>query len=405
MTWRAWLLAIVLGLGLVWGSVAAAAVGPVWPRPQGDVPLKLTYQWGRGVTFRAGPLFSLNLRARIQVQAFVSRPTDAAVAAGVPDGTTDGILVRRMRLVFAGHLFSPKLTYYIQLGFATRDLESDLLVPLRDAYATWQPLRDLGIRFGQMKVPFGRQRVVSSSALEMVDRSIVVAELSLDRDVGVYLFSDDFLGQKGRLKYAVGIFGGQGRNRPPGRDAVLYFGRFQVNPFGSFDDLSEGDFLRTSSPRLALAITAAQNINSRRALSTLGATFEEARFTYTHYAADLHFKIAGLAIMSEILYRKADKPFVDDEMGRRIWSRSAWGYFVQVGYMFPFPIDVTFRWSDLRPLGDTDPRLLLQHELGGGLGFYVWEHGLKLQTDYFYLSSENFAAGSHQWRLQAQLYF
>lgn len=397
--------AVTLALALAVGSPSVAAVGPIFPRPAGDLSLKVSYQWGRGVTFRAGPLFSLNLRARIQVQAFVLRPTDDAVAAGAQGGTVDGILVRRARLIFAGHLFSPKLTYYIQLGFATRDLEADLLVPLRDAYATWQPLRDLGVRFGQMKIPFSRQFMISSSALEMVDRSIAVAELTLERDVGVYLFSDDLLGQKGRLKYAAGVFSGQGRNRAPGRDAVLYFGRLQVNPFGNFDDLSDGDFLRTGSPRLALAITAAQNVNARRAQSTFGAIFDEARFTYTHYAADLHFKIAGLAILSEIVYRKADRPFVDDAMGRRIWSRSAWGYYAQVGYLFAFPIDLTFRWSEVRPLGETDPTLRVQRELGGGVGFYVWEHSLKLQTDYFYVSSENFAVGSHQWRLQAQLYF
>ena len=112
--------------------------------------------------------------------------------------------------MFEGHAFTRKLTYTIQLGFSNRDMEPDLLIPLRDAYVTWQALRDLGIRFGQMKVPFGKQRVVSSSSLQMVDRSIVTSELNMDRDVGLYLMSEDLLGLKGRLMYQAGVFSGQG---------------------------------------------------------------------------------------------------------------------------------------------------------------------------------------------------
>jgi hypothetical protein len=378
-------------------------------RADHPAPVQLSAEWGKGISMKAGELFSLQLRSRIQVQVFVSVPDRAAVEAGARDEVSNGILIRRARLVFQGHAFTPKLTYYIQLGFSNRDMERDLLIPLRDAYITWQPLRDLGIRFGQMKVPYGKQRVVSSSALQIVDRSIVTAELNLDRDVGLYLLSEDLLGLKGRLMYSVGIFSGLGRNRQPGVDSLLVFGRIQINPMGDFDHLTEADLVRSWSPRLSIGLGAAHNLNTNRQLSTFGEVYRFARFAYTHYGADLHFKWAGLSVLAEVMYRHGSPPFVEDAMAvpaAREHSRSALGYFVQAGYVFPrLPFEVVGRWGELWPAQPTDPALRHQQEAGGGLNFYFWEHSLKLQTDYFYLPSDDPKATRHQWRLQAQLFF
>lgn len=119
---------------------------------------------GRGVTIRTvDDDASLNIRARIQVRA---------TAIHNPPGTSDDtseLLIRRARLVFQGNARGPSLTYYLQLSFSNLDNEADLRLPLRDAYMTWSGARDLNVRVGQMKVPFSRQRVVSSSALQMVD--------------------------------------------------------------------------------------------------------------------------------------------------------------------------------------------------------------------------------------------
>src|SRR5690606_18113427 len=107
---------------------------------------------------------------------------------------------------------------------------------------------------GQMKVPFSRQRVNSSSALNMPDRSLVSSEFNLTRDLGVMFTSQDLGGLGGRLAYYAGVFMGEGRNAFNLSDfGLLYVGRLEVRPFGKFDDYSEGDLARSPTPGLSIA--------------------------------------------------------------------------------------------------------------------------------------------------------
>jgi hypothetical protein len=396
------------------GQAAEAKAPPAESAPSAERPasgIAVHAEPGKGITFRAGDGFSLQFRARTQYQIALSSPTGPAAAAGAQDVLTTESQIRRFRLVFAGHAFRPELRYYIQVGLATRDMEPDLLVPLRDAYITWQPYRDLGVRFGQMKVPYGQQRVVSSSALQFVDRSIVTGEFNLDRDVGVYLMSEDFLGLGGRLMYQAGVFGGRGRNRAGGPDAALPFLRIQVNPFGPFDHLAEADFSRGAQPRLALGLSSAYNLASNRTRSTHGGVYTAGNFGFRHLGADLHFKWRGLSVLSEFFHRRADETQLTSEPtpGRPVtdFSRSGQGYFVQAGYVLPFPLELAGRFGEIRPSRRNAPeaRFQLQRELGGAVSYYFAEHSLKLQADYFRLFGQEAQAERNQFRLQTQLFY
>jgi hypothetical protein len=360
--------------------------------------------FGKGVTFTApDDSFSLQLRGRMQLRATViDAPED-------DEEPNTELAVRRMRLALQGHALTHDLTYKIQLGFSHLDTESDMRLPLRDAYLTWSPLRDLSLNAGQKKVAFGRQRVVSSSALQMVERSMVVGELNLDRDVGAELFSKDLFGLGGRLGYVLGVYGGDGRNRR-GRDhGLLYAARLQTRPFGAFDDYEEADMGREGKPRLSLGVGAAYNQNTNRPRSTFGDPYPEGDFDYVHLGADLVFKLGGFSLQTEVLLRKANTASrtldVDGEP-LTITSRSARGAYVQAGQMLTDHVEVTGRYGQLVPLsGNGDPNLVEAHELGGGVSYYVSQHDLKVQGDYFYLPSDGFDDGAHQGRLQAQLYF
>lgn len=360
--------------------------------------------FGKGATIRtADDRMSLNIRGRIQARASF---TDAANDG--QDPITE-MVMRRMRVVLQGNAMGPELTYYIQLAFSNQDTEPDLRLPLRDAYVTYTQLRDLSVRFGQMKVPYGRQRVVSSSALQMVDRSLITAELNLDRDVGITLFSKDFLGLDGKLGYNVGVFGGDGRNRLGERFGYLTSARIEAWPFGSFDDYVEADFKRESRPRLALGAGVAYNQNTNRPRSTIGDPYGAGDFDYLHLGADFMFKVAGFTLQGEVMYRKADtntRTVQIDGIDTTIHARSAWGAYTQAGLMLTNHLELTARYGYLDPLStNTDTTLRQSHELGGGLGYYWSEHNLKLQGDYFYLPTNGFNAGTHQTRLQCQLYF
>lgn len=293
----------------------------------------------------------------------------------------------------------------VQLAFATQDMESDAPNVLRDAHLTWSGLRDLNLRVGQQKVPFGRQRVISSGNQQMVDRSIVVGELNLDRDVGVIARSDDLFGLGGRLSYALGVMGGDGRNRLGTNVGLLYVARLQVSPFGKFDDLIAGDLDRGEKPRLAFGVAAARNVATVRQRSTISNTFRNGSLTYDHLAADLIFKWHGLSVEAEALLRHAETPNLVGATSTE-WARAGWGYFIQAGYSPMQAFELSARWGQLRPFTGTDPSFRHQRELGVGAGWYPKKHDLKLQGDLFWLPvGENFAVGSWQLRVQLQLAF
>jgi hypothetical protein len=183
--------------------------------------------------------------------------------------------------------------------------------------------------------------------------------------------------------------------------------RVSFHPFGAFDDFIEADVERLERPRLALAVAAARNRNTNRPRSTIGTPYTLARFDYEHLTGDLMFKWRGLSVISEIILRRADRPFqegVRNGVPVREFSRSAWGGYVQVGYLPMEHLELTARYSEVRPLGEGDPALRRTRELGGGASWYFSGHNLKLQGDYFHLSEPG-AEGQHQLRVQMQLFY
>jgi len=390
-------------------STRARAVNPGLPAtdPNGDPVATPTHddfieaKFGKGVTFQAaaGDL-KLQLRGRIQPRFTSTIPEDG--------DAINEMIIRRARLAFNGR-FLDAWELYLQLGFSVQDNESDNYNPLRDATITYAGLRDAVVRIGQMKVPFDRQRMTSSSALEFADRSIAMTELTLDRDMGVQVFSEDLFGLDGALGYNVGLFGGDGRNRRAENAGMMWVARLWTSPFGAFDPHVEADFDRKKDLRLALGMAVAQNYQSVRARSTSSSTFEHSTFDYTHLTADLTIKYRGLFWLTEFLYREADRPsntvVVDGEEVTE-FSRSGWGFFTQAGFMWNDHLETSLRYGELRALPPTDPELMSQREIGGAVSWYFLKHDLKVQADYFYLPPiDDPTPPTHQIRLQSQLYF
>jgi phosphate-selective porin len=371
---------------------------------QTPTPSTTTAEFGKGLqAHSADGLFSVQMRVRAQLRYTATRDDE-------DDWPASEFLIRRMRLLFRGRFFHPTLDYYVQLGFAKDDTEPDLRLPLRDAYVTWSPLRDLGVRFGQMKVPFALQRRVSSGSLQFPDRSLVTSELNLDRDTGLVLGSNDLGGFDGLLGYQVGVFGGDGRNRSYGDPGVLGVARLQLKPLGAFDELIESDFGHSPKPRLLLAVNAAWNSGSRRAQSTLGTAFQQARFDYKHLGADALFKLRGLSLQAEWLWREADRDVsvVTQKDGSQLTerSRSAWGLYGQAGYAFSRRWEVVGRYGTMHPLHAVAAHAkdLRQQEAGVGVNWYGAGHDFKVQTDVFRLAGDDLG-GAGEWQLRTQTQF
>jgi phosphate-selective porin OprO/OprP len=367
-----------------------------------EIPLKLRGAFGEGVGIESvDGSFGMGLRARVQTRTTVVVPE-----AEDEDPTAD-FQIRRARVTIDAHGWDDLVTLKIQLAFAPLDQDPVAPVPLRDAYVTFAPLRDLKIRAGQMKVPFGRQRVVSSGNLQMVDRSIVTGELNIDRDVGLQLLSEDLGGLGGLFGYNLGVFGGDGRNRVSGGFGFLYAGRIAIRPVGGElgDDLEEVDFKQTK-PRLQIAASGAFNHQSDRVRSTIGDVFETGPWAdYAHAGADTSFKFAGLSMTGEFFLRRAleerNTADVEGEILTDV-ARSGYGGFFQVGQLIAGRVEISARAGALHVLGDPEGGLKPEKELGGALSYYAKKHALKVQADTFYLW-ETWGEGKIQTRLQLQV--
>jgi len=325
------------------------------------------------------------------------------------------VQIRRARVAFQGHMFGKHNKYKMELAVSPRDAAmrdgGTGTAPLLDWYMTFDYLKAATIVAGQYKVPFSRQRVVSSGSLQMVDRSIVQSEFNLDRNVGVDVRSTSLL--DGHLHYFAGIYGGEGRNAfQLLENNMVYLARVEVLPLGHFQDYVEADFERTG-PRLSVGASYAYVANSRRNQGPLGSAPADRGTTDFHNAeADLLFKIYGLSLTGEFFYRKGDRsgggaidvtktppvPFPVDK------ARSGYGFFAQAGYLLPQTMfEIEARYGQLRGTGETS--LKERHEIGGGVSYYFARHSFKLQADYFRLWGTELSKGTDQVRLQLEAGF
>jgi hypothetical protein len=312
-------------------------------------------------------------------------------------------------------VLDPHLLFGLQLAVGANDFEPGNASPIFDAYVELTYLRDLNVRVGQFFVPFDRARTIRELALQTVDRTNVVRELTLDRDVGLKLFSTDLFGLGGVLAYELGFFGGDGRNRLGAvPDAgFLYVARVSVRPFGVFDDDREADLERSAAPRVAIGGGVAFNQATDRPRSTTGTPYAHARFDYLQAAGDLVLKWHGVSLLAEIVWREANAPshaYTDPMTGETTteYSRNGFGYLAQVGVMVHPLVELVGRWEHLEPIGPEagDANAITSAKgLSGGVNLYVNGHSLKVQAEWAHSFGDSFLTGPHFVRVQLDASF
>lgn len=372
---------------------------------------RFAYLPGSGIDFRSEDGdFRLKFQLRIQTE-YTAQSTDT--------GWHQRFRIRRARLKLNATAFSPDVRMKLELAFSPNDAgmrdefvqDGPRRTPILDAYLGFYQLRDLRVRLGQMKTPTNRQRVTSSADLQIVDRSILNSEFTLDRDVGLDLSSDDLFGLD-LLRYRAAIMIGRGRDSQGFDDfGMLYALRLEVHPFGTFDDDSgEADFER-AGPRLALAGGYAYLDRARGDRGIRGNDPADGGTTDMHFVyADLLFYAYGLSVLFEFALRDGQRNPGDavDEMGNAIpvaAARDGWGVHLQAGYLLPdLPVEIAARYARIRPRGDASA-LGPREELTGGLNVYFGRSAYKVQLDYGYLWRDQRSEGIHQVRALVQVSF
>ncbi len=359
------LVVAALSVCLALSSSSSPSLSP--PSP----PVTLNAAPGQGIVVVVGDDdFKLQVRGRMQVRA----------EAGTEDGQgMVGFSVRRLRLVMAGDVLRKQFSYTLQLGLSPRDVEADNPNVTRDAFVAWNLSTPFRLRLGQMKVPFDRQRMVSSASLQFPERSDIVNELTLDRDIGLVAFSAPI---EDRFTYQLGVFGGDGRNRLNGDVGLLLTARVQWTPWGAFDDdLSEADLDDDGDPRWAIAAAVGYNAGSPRERSILGAFRPDERVDYLHGTADVLWKSRGLALVVQGIARVATS---GSSSSSELTARSAVGAFAQLGLMVSPHAEVVGRIGHLEPIQGALKNargLVRSDEVRVGMNQYILGHDVKISSD------------------------
>lgn len=346
---------------------------------------------GKGIQFTsADSSFTIAIGGRIQ-SVFEARRDITNETTGAD------FLLRRCRLNIQGNAFNPKFSYRIQLGFAHGDIASanssvqNNLI-LRDAMLFYDASKWLRIGFGQTKLPGNRQRQVSSANLQLVERSISNNNFTLDRDKGVWLYTN-FNINKTVLKSTIAISSGEGRIVSDKNGKLCYSARVEFLPFGDFSkkgDYIEADIEREIRPKLSIAGVYSFNEAATRTMGQLGDYLYNAEIAnIQYYGVDLMFKYKGFSIESELYNRNSNEGIITNinNTTQQNYIIAGNTFMIQSGYFITKKNEIAARYAQITPENSVALIMNMQKEYVLGFSHYFNKHSLKLQSDLTYLEN------------------
>jgi phosphate-selective porin OprO/OprP len=363
-----------------------------------NVTPKFSFKDGLGIT-TPDSNWTLNMRFRMQLRAQMN-----SISGEDIEPNSFNASVARTRLSFRGNMISPKFGYYLQLAFSTNDqgfgannvsaINNNPNI-IRDAVFFYRPNKEIEIGFGQTKLPGNRERVVSSGSLQFFDRSIANAAYNIDRDFGVFLYTNHHVSKESILRFRGAISSGEGRNIQRTDNGLCYTGRVEYLPFGSFKnngDYFEGDIEHEDKPKLSVAATYSINSKAIRTNGQIGNDLFQARSLKSAFA-DMMFKYKGLGIMVEYLSRNTDSSITQNTAKTQksiVTTGNGWN--TQVSYCFKNQFEIAARYCVVNPQEDMKATVNQQHQMTLGVTKYFNKHKFKVQGAINYFNNYNLSA-------------
>ena len=329
-------------------------------------------------------------------------------------------LIRRARLKFGGFVLNPNIVYKVELSLSSNDLKSSKdfkeaggsTKVILDAVLKWRFYRSkskkqsLTLWAGQTKLPGNRQRLVSSQAMQLVDRSQVNSIFNIDRDIGVHLHGQ-FQAGPVVIRPIFAFTKGEGRN-------------IIVNNMGGFSYTGKGDYFeadlkREQKPKLSIAASANYNQGAARDKQTgtflIDTAGEYMANDLLTILGDVMFKYKGFSLLAEAGYKQillksgqslsvTDSTIVSAD-GKTY--QTGWGVSAQAGYLFKHNIELAARYSHVVP--DWSKSFTGANEYTIGLSKYVIGHKLKVQTDVTLVDEFDTSDYFMRYRLQCEIAF
>jgi phosphate-selective porin OprO and OprP len=372
------------------------------------------------VLYSADGAFALGLGALLKFRA---------EALGREEGQNEfGFSLKNAKLILDGHAFSPNLRFAFQADFGRGEAVLQDYVPadsggvravLEDYFvevSRWAPWAVF--RFGQFKVPFGRQRLAPSSALQLTDLSVATQHFELGRDIGLELQGDL---DEGRLAWWAAALNGAGPNAAANDNQdLLWVLRVVLSPWGPVP-LSEGDVAGQPTPKVSVGGSIAYTLRPTDIVARTGnpgADYDQdgdghvdnVAQTSVALEATAHWRGASLEL--EYDHRKEDAGAVLLFDGGQAQAKSYDGMHVQAGYfVIPAHLEAAFRAAFADPSGYgllAAERAQLPdriRELAVVLSYLRYGHHLKLQGEYANLHATPAERDDHRFRIQLQLDF
>jgi hypothetical protein len=353
----------------------------------------------KGFEFRSGDgRYLLQIDSRMQFRLSHPSEDNPVTLEPEPDHTTFDL--RRARLKVGGHAGLEWLQYYWEFDFPS----SSIL----DFRATMQWKEWFGVRVGQWKARYTRERVISSGKQQMVDRSLINRPFTIDRQQGVSILGTLGSGEWYNLDYWASAFTGTGRVGGPNDDEnLMYLVRLQWNPLGQKVAFAGSDLSR-SDAALSVTLAGVTNRSPYTRFSGSGGGqlpgFEDGsvgQYRVNQGMFETAFVKSGFAWQQELHYKEVD----DRETGRLTVMQ---GNYLQLGYFFsevvelvPPELEFALRhaWFDPGRGSSTDD----QYEFSLVANWFFNGHRNKLTASSTWLDYEVDAGTTREeWRVQLQ---
>ena len=357
--------------------------------------IKVKTKKGTGLTFQtADKNYKLRMRLRGQFLANYINP----------DGDDDeglGFRVRRLRVTWDGNAFAPWMKYKVQYDFSRGG-------ELKDMKLSFAKNKMFVPTVGQYKVPFNREVLNSSSALQVVGRSIITDYFEYDRDIGGGVYG--LLGD-GMIRYDFGLFQGEGTNtkNDKGDTGMLWAGRVQAALIGGKAKKVKENFAKKPTLMVGAAVAGIDVEDGND--GNIGIPSEERELesgTVTSFTADINYRDPRFNLTGEYIGRWVNP----DDAGVSTAYDS--GFRVQGGFfVVPKKVELASRYAMV--IFDDDPNVLGGNDLDNvwaftqGLNYYLGgSHKWKVQVDYTFQREEDLAGAESDEsmvRAQVQAYF
>lgn len=329
--------------------------------------------------------------------------------------------LRRVKLFFNGYAYSKDLSYKLQLNFANINGGSTSNGGLlEETYMNYRIIDEAQLRFGQDKVPFARQELTSTTALQFADRSVITDAFKPSYDTGLMLHGKI---ADGLVTYNAGVYGGVGQNTFRAANDNLFAARVAVNPLGEMKymesdvDYSEKPLVSVGANYFSDTLKNGETNNLPFAgskgwvgigsplMPAAGKFAATEKINFNTFGFDTAFKWRGLSVQGEYFIGQADGQTSHNTL-------RAQGFYAQAGYfLIPKILELAARYAYLDPNRDAASSLWVETQ--GALSWYINKHNLKLQADYTNIhkqaavafNSGPAATDDKQVRLQAQILF